>query len=416
MESKYSTKKVLVFLAASALLTSTSTIQAADPTRPLPITGAIRPEGQIFEDTLLEYIAARNIPAASMVISKNGKWLVNRSYGYKDQEKTTPLGTSPMFRIASLVKPITAALIYDLESEGKISLEAPLFLDNNPDPDSDSNSISISISDSRTNTEGYLDLNRFFPNGIPGSFPEEIRTITIDQVLQHKGGWDRSISGDPVFMSKKISEDLQLTELPTQEEIVRWTLSRPLDFQPGARRAYSNFGFLLLGLVIEEITGSDYVAWAQQKMKDKCGIELSQIALARTFTEDRDCREPWYSHPGEELSILDYLTPIPYPDGAFHIEIMEAHGGLIMSPQAYMKFLEHYWISGRPRDNTNQNWTFFGSLPGTYTLGRQNNDGWNFVVFFNQRKDENFNDYSDIRIILDEISEKISASADPSKI
>ena len=399
---------MLVFLAASALLTSASTIQAADPTSPLPITGAIRPEGQIFEDALLEYIAARNIPSASMVISKNGKWLVNRSYGYKDEEKTAPLGTSPMFRIASLVKPITASLIYDLESEGKISLEAPLFLGNKPDSDS--------ISDSRTNAKGYLDLNRFFPNGIPESFPEAIRTITIDQILQHKGGWDRSISGDPVFMSKKISEDLQLAELPTQDEIVRWTLSRPLDFQPGEKRAYSNFGFLLLGLVIEEITGSDYVEWAQQKMKDKCGIDLNQIALARTFTEDRDCREPWYSHPGEGLSILDYLTPIPYPDGAFHIEIMEAHGGLIMPPQAYMKFLEHYWISGRPRDNTKQSWIFFGSLPGTYTLGRQKNDGWNFVVFFNQRRDENFNDYSDIRIILDELSEKISASAEPSKI
>ena len=179
MESKYFAKAVLVFLAASALLTSASTIQAADPTSPLPITGAIRPEGQIFEDALLEYIAARNIPSASMVISKNGKWLVNRSYGYKDQEKTTPLGTSPMFRIASLVKPITAALIYDLESEGKISLEAPLFLGNKPDSDS--------ISDSRTNAKGYLDLNRFFPNGIPESFPEAIRTITIDQILQHKG-------------------------------------------------------------------------------------------------------------------------------------------------------------------------------------------------------------------------------------
>jgi CubicO group peptidase (beta-lactamase class C family) len=261
-----------------------------------------------------------------------------------------------------------------------------------------------------------LDLNRFFPNSVPDSCPDEIRTITIDQILQHRGGWDRSISGDPVFMSKKISEDLQLTGLPTQDEIVRWTLSRPLDFQPGDRRAYSNFGFLLLGLVIEEITGSDYVEWTQQEMKVKCGIDPSQIDLARTFTEDRDCREPWYSHPGEGLSILDYLTPVPYPDGAFHIEIMEAHGGLIMSPQAYMKFLEHYWISGRPRDNTKQNWTFFGSLPGTYTLGRQKTDGWNFVVFFNQRRDRNFSDYSDIRIILDEISEKISASFEPTKM
>ena len=409
MESKYFSETVLIFLAASVLLTSISTIQATD-TSSRPITGAIRPEGQIFEDALLEYIAARNIPSASMVISKNGKWLVNRSYGYKDQEATTPLGTSPMFRIASLVKPITAALIYDLESEGKISLEAPLFFENKPDSDS------ISISDSRTNAKGYLDLNRFFPNGIPDSFPEEIRTITIKQVLQHRGGWDRSISGDPVFMSKKISEDLKLTTPPTQDEIVRWTLSRPLDFQPGARQAYSNFGFLLLGLAIEELTGSDYVEWAQQKMKDKCGIAPNQIALARTFTEDRDCREPWYSHPGEGLSILDYLTPIPYPDGAFHIEIMEAHGGLIMSPQAYMKFLENYWISGIPRDNTQQNWIFFGSLPGTYTLGRQQHDGWNFVVFFNQRRDENFGDYSDIRAILDEISEKISAAAEPSKI
>lgn len=357
------------------------------------VIGSIVPEAQPFECALVQFMDERGIPSAAMVITKDGKWWVNRSYGFQDEEKTRPLGETPMFRIASLVKPMTAALIYRLAEADKLELDQPVFR--------------------QVDDSGYLKLENFFSCEVPDEVRDRVQKITIRHLLDHQGGWDRAQSGDPVFMSGRISAELGLDLPPTQEEIVRWVLSRPLDFSPGERRAYSNFGYLILGLLIEELTGTDYVEWARQEFSRTCGLEMDEIALARSFPVDRDEREPWYSHPGMGRSIYDSLIQVPYPDGAFHIEIMEAHGGLIVSPQAYMKFLENYWISGQPRDKTSngQNWIFFGSLPGTYTLGRQRSDGFNIVVFLNQRLDAKYNDYSNIRTLLDKVAESILKNA-----
>jgi hypothetical protein len=87
---------------------------------------------------------------------------------------------------------------------------------------------------------------------------------------------------------------------------------------------------------------------------------------------------------------------VPFPDGGFNLEPMEAHGGLISTARAYSRFLGKYWIDGQPRLGNGQSWTFLGSLPGTWTLGHQRTDGVDIVAFFNQRADASGLSYDDI--------------------
>ena len=66
------------------------------------------------------------------------------------------------------------------------------------------------------------------------------------------------------------------------------------------------------------------------------------------------------------------------------------------------------WISGAPRSGNGQNWNVFGSLPGTFTMGRQRADGVNIVTFFNQRTDASGLSYNDIQGILDNVADFIT--------
>lgn len=69
------------------------------------------------------------------------------------------------------------------------------------------------------------------------------------------------------------------------------------------------------------------------------------------------------------------------------MEVMDANGGMIASAPALCQFLDAYWIGGDPRKPGQRgNWTFFGSMPGTTSMARQRNDGYNIVVLLNNRR------------------------------
>jgi N-acyl-D-amino-acid deacylase len=94
---------------------------------------------------------------------------------------------------------------------------------------------------------------------IPGDAVDpRVHTITIRQLLQHSGGWDRKQSGEPNSFTQRVAERMQVKPPITPEQLVRYMLGQKLDFDPGTSSRYSNFGFVLLGLVIERVTGQPY--------------------------------------------------------------------------------------------------------------------------------------------------------------
>jgi len=349
-----------------------------------PITGNAVPELAVFDQVMQRFMADRYIQAGTLAIMKDGVIVFERGYGWLDQGQSILLPPDALLRLASVVKPITAAAIRQLINQGLFNAEDRVFCL----PQSTSPCL-LNIS----------------PIGTPDARAAD---ITVQHLLDHTGGWDRDISGDPMFQAIQIANQLGITSPPEKLDIASHMLGRPLDHKPGTVYAYSNFGYMLLGLIIEDITGRSYTEHIQQSLFAPLGVPSSEIELGRSLPSFRNPREPWYSDPGTTASVFDPSLTVPWPDGGFYLEAMEAHGGLIASTNAILHFLQAFWISGEPRTTNGRDYWFFGSLPGTHTLARQRSDGVNIVALFNQREDSSGLDYDIIKQLLDDATDSVA--------
>ena len=350
----------------------------------LPVSGSPVPELQVFDQTMQQFMADRSIKAGVLVVMKDGVIGLEHGYGWKDKTLQTPLQPDAMFRLASVIKPVTQAAIKKLIAEGTLSASDPVFcLPGSP----------------------FSCRLRLIPVGTPDP---RLQDITIQNLLDHEGGWDRDISGDPMFQSIQIANTLGVPGPPSKEDTTRYMMGRPLDHTPGTVYAYSNFGYMLLGLIIEKVTGQTYTAYIQDHIFNPLGVADTEIERGRTLPEFRNPREPWYSDPYiGGPNVFNPSEIVPWPDGGWYLEAMEAHGGMIATARAMAEFLQAYWINGEPRLGNGQTWWFYGSLDGTHTLAYQRPDGVNLVALFNQRADSSGLDYFIIKSLLDTATDSV---------
>jgi N-acyl-D-amino-acid deacylase len=122
--------------------------------------------------------------------------------------------------------------------------------------------------------------------------------------------------------------------------IVRFMLGEPLDFTPGTRQAYSNFGFNVLGRVIERVSGQPYAAYVRDHVLTPAGI--TTMRLGRTRLSDRAPGEVrYYAPPGQPLTWSVFwgegYASFAY-GGSTYLEALDAHGGWIASAADLVRF------------------------------------------------------------------------------
>ena len=167
-----------------------------------------------FDHEMEAFMAARKIPGGALAVVKAGRLVHAKGYGWAHRERKIPARPDTLFRLASVSKPFTAVAVLKLVEDGKLSLDARAF-----------------------------DLVRLPPALEQDARPDpRLADITIRQLLQHTGGWDRDRSFDPMFRPKLIAEKTGTRAPAGAEAVIRYMLGQPLDFDPGARFAYSNFG------------------------------------------------------------------------------------------------------------------------------------------------------------------------------
>jgi N-acyl-D-amino-acid deacylase len=113
--------------------------------------------------------------------------------------------------------------------------------------------------------------------GRGGRFDPRWKKVTIEHLLQHRGGWNCDKSFDPMFRSPTIVEELDVPPPAKPWDIIRYMLRQPLDFEPGARDAYSNFDYCLLGRVIEKISGQTYEDYVRKEVLAPLGIQSMRL-------------------------------------------------------------------------------------------------------------------------------------------
>jgi N-acyl-D-amino-acid deacylase len=180
-----------------------------------------------------------------------------------------------------------------------------------------------------------------------GARPDErIHAITVQQCLQHTAGWDRDKGFDPMGAeaAEQVSRAMRVPLPIRPEHIIRYTMGRPLDSNPGSRYAYSNFGYCVLGRVIEAASGMRYHDYVAAHVLRPLGI--TRMRLGRNLLRDRAPGEVKYydarHRTGRAISGPEIGRQVPLPYGVECIETMDANGGWIASAIMLVRFADAF--------------------------------------------------------------------------
>ena len=242
-----------------------------------------------IDQNVQAFMSKYNVPGLTIAITLDERLVYLNAYGKASLEDNQALTGQSLFRISSLSKQITSAAIMRLLDQGKINLDQNVF---------GSGSI-------LGNSYGNI------PYG-PG-----ITQITTRELLHHtEGGWPDN-NTDP------LGQGLNMTP----QQIVGWGLNNVplLDSVPGRSYYYSHFGYVILGRVIEQITGQSYTDAVKTLVLQPAGITDMQIA-GNTLAQKLPNEVKYYSN----------TTVDPY---ALNISIQDAANGWLSSAYDMAKFL-----------------------------------------------------------------------------
>ncbi|NNC27671.1 beta-lactamase family protein [Longimicrobium terrae] len=366
----------------------------------MPISGAAVPGMESYDKNIADLMRKHAIPGGAVAVLRDGKLIYARGFGYADVENKTPVQPDALFRIASVSKPVTSAAIMKLVEEGKLRLDdrvAPLIAHLTPAPGA--------------------------------TVDPRWEQITIRHLLNHTAGWDRDKPNggfDPMFRPAIAAAAVNAPAPASAETVIRYMKGMPLDFNPGEKHVYSNFGYAILGRVIERLSGMSYEEYVRARVLQPVGANRTRVG--RTRISEALADEVKYYLPGEAgLGLSGPLVPSVFPGGGmvpvnyggFYVEAMDSHGGWVSSTVDLLRFLSGvdgranrpdilsagfitqmtsngapvcaagacYYAGGwliRPTQG-DANWWHGGSLPGTTTILVRSYHNFSFVALFNAR-------------------------------
>jgi N-acyl-D-amino-acid deacylase len=287
------------------------TAGATPEAQAIPMTGQAVSDLAEFDQVMTALMPTWSLPGGQLAVARDGRLVFNRGYGLADVERQEPVQPEALFRSASVAKSITAVAILTLVDAGTLSLADRAF-----------------------------PLLGFAPAANSTRDPR-LDEITVEQLLVHAGGWDSGASFDPQYLpwSRMAAATMGLADPAEAVTIVRFMLGVPLDFDPGSKSVYSNFGFNVLGRIIEHVSGQPYGEYVRDHVLTPAGI--SDMRLGRTRLEDRAPGEVHYYAPpglGRSESVFwgEGYDPVAY--GSYYMEALDAHGGWIGSAADLVRF------------------------------------------------------------------------------
>jgi len=241
-------------------------------------------QDQHIAGLVAEYMKQYDVPGLTLAYGRGTDVLLARAYGLADRASNEPVRVDSLFRIASVSKSITSAAIFTLVEKGTLELGHRVFA-----PD------------------GLLHAR-----GRTAQRTDWVHAITIHDLLTHTaGGWPNDES-DPMFGHR---------DLDGEELIAQTLATRAPRFPPGEHYEYSNFGYCILGRVIERSTGMSYAAYVRRAILDPVGITDMRIATREPVAHEAH----YYRASGED----------PY---ALPITRMDSHGGWIATPTDLVRY------------------------------------------------------------------------------
>jgi N-acyl-D-amino-acid deacylase len=214
----------------------------------LPVQGKAGPGLEPFDAAMKTIMDRHGIPGAALAITKNGKLLCARSYGWSNVARGTAVEPDTMFGLASLSKPLTAVATLKLVEQGKLKLDDPVF-------------------DILTRIKP--------PTG--ARVDPRLGDITVRQCLNHSGGWDRDATGDVINWEPQICRAYRVRPPLSPGQLISFVMGVPLNFKPGTNAKYSNTGYIVLGEVIAAVSGQPYEQFVTEKVLKPMGMTRTRM-------------------------------------------------------------------------------------------------------------------------------------------
>ncbi|WND03441.1 serine hydrolase domain-containing protein [Temperatibacter marinus] len=257
-----------------------------------------------------EFHAASGIPGVSLAIGYGSNILLEKGFGLSDISGEKPVLPSTRFRLGEVGTLFTASAIMKLVSEGRVDLDA--------------------------------DVRKYVPE-----FPQKRGAVTIRQLLSHTGGITHFDFNDYNRGQKHIK---------TLREALKQFSVRPLLSNPGSRYVYSSYGYVLLGLVIENVTGQSYDSFLNAAI-------LSPLLINDLHFDNAgnrpDSETKFYNRFEETAEVaaerdFSYVKPAAGINGtpASVVKLLASYwSGLILDPVEWIKMLKAVPFSDKARQN-----------------------------------------------------------------
>jgi CubicO group peptidase (beta-lactamase class C family) len=365
----------------SMLLGMVAAIAAAAPAaRAVPITGMPVPELANFDQLMSDFMDNNGIEAGLLGIMKDGVIVYQRGFGWKDASHTQLLRHDAVMRIASCTKPFTAAAIQRLYASGAL----------------DPNDIVFDLGQPGGGVLPYIAFDGSGFVQYPNMPDPRMEQIKVKHILAHRSGLPPNNSSDPMFREVEIADDFNDAGYPTsyppgRVRTTQWVLGGALASNPGVTRAYSNFGFQVLGQVVEAASGMTHIDYVKQNILGPIDwMPLTEVVYGRTFEVDLDPREPWYDNYEMAQNVFDPDgDQVRRPHGGYHHELHFASGAMVVSTTAMLHLAETYYVNGEvtygaPTNGARDTRSHGGLLYGTESCIQQRDDGANFAIIFNK--------------------------------
>ncbi len=316
--------------------------------------------------TVKAFMDKYQVPGMAIAITKKGKLVYAKGFGFS--RKKPILNASPLhrFRIGSVSKSLTSLAVMKLVQDGKLGLDDKVFGKG-------------AILGARLGSKPYGD---------------RVKKITVRHLLEHTGGgagWNNNNKDgteDPTFSNPGLN----------QNELIGWVLdNRSPDAEPGKKYSYSNFGYSVLGRVIEKKSGMRYSKYIKKYILRPAGIRRMLIAHDQK-KKKRSNEAVYYGDEAEDPYVLNMRR-------------IKAHAGWIASPIDLVRLMVHVDGYDSKRDiisadmirtmttgstankkyalgwavNENNDWRHNGGLPGSYATVVRTSGEYCWAVLTNSR-------------------------------
>jgi CubicO group peptidase (beta-lactamase class C family) len=276
-------------------------------------------------------------PGGVILIAQKGRIIYKKAFGMANLELNVPMKTEMVFNIASMTKQFTAVAVLQLAEQGKLSLQD--------------------------------EITKYLPD-----YPVNGQKITIENLLTHTAG----IPGSEQAAITRLQGERRWITLP---EIINTFKNRPLDFVPGTKMVYSNNGYILLGAIIEKVSGASYREYLEKNLFKPAEMTATLFGDDYIIVKNRAASYVYSRQESRFFNALNGKVEMAYSAGAIQStadDLFKWNRALLshklIKKESLEKAQTEYKLPGGKGANYGYGW-FIGNIHGSPIIEHGGNMG-----------------------------------------